>query len=131
LKKEKIQQQVEKDLASNFEDLPKGKMYVSPLMDCDVEALKQAADKFRESAGAQAVGLFTSVQDGKLLFACAVTDELVKAGVKAGELVGQVAKAAGGGGGGKPHLATAGGKQPDKLEEAIEVYKRIVREKLS
>ncbi len=131
LKKEKIQQQVEKDLASNFEDLPKGKMYVSPLMDCDVEALKLAADKFRESAGANAVGLFTSVQDGKLLFACAVTDELVKAGVKAGELVGQVAKAAGGGGGGKPHLATAGGRQPEKLDEAVGVFRNLVREKLS
>ncbi|MCE5273375.1 alanine--tRNA ligase [bacterium] len=132
LKKEKVRQQVEQDVLSQFEDIGGVRLFTPPSLDCDGEALKQAADKFRESAGARAVGLFSAVQDRKLLFVCAVTDDLVQEGkLKAGELVGQAARAAGGGGGGKPHLATAGGKQPEKLDEAVEAFKRAVREKLS
>jgi alanyl-tRNA synthetase len=41
----------------------------------------------------------------------AVTDDLVKKGVQAGKLIGQVAKVVGGGGGGKPTMAQAGGKR--------------------
>lgn len=57
-----------------------------------------------------------------------VTDDLVKSkGLKAGALVGAVAKLTGGGGGGQPTLATAGGKQPEKLAEALNAVESIIK----
>ena len=50
-----------------------------------------------------------------------MSDDLIKTkNLKAGDLVREVAKVAGGGGGGKPHLATAGGKDISKFEEAMD-----------
>ncbi len=50
----------------------------------------------------------------------AVTEDLVKRGIKAGDLVKFVAAPLGGGGGGKPTLAQAGGKDASKLTEALQ-----------
>jgi alanyl-tRNA synthetase len=49
--------------------------------------------------------------------------QVVKSGVQAGKLVGQVAKLCGGGGGGKPALAQAGGKDASKFQEALDLAK--------
>jgi alanyl-tRNA synthetase len=60
-----------------------------------------------------------STCEGKACFVASVSDDLVKRGLHAGKLIGQVAKVAGGGGGGQPHKAQAGGKDPSKVAEAI------------
>ena len=65
--------------------------------------------------------------DGKVGLLAAVTDDLVKKGLHAGKLVGEVAKVVGGGGGGKPTMAQAGGKDPAKLAEAICNWRRSWR----
>ncbi len=57
---------------------------------------------------------------GKVYLMAAVSEDVIASGVKAGELVGKLAKTVGGGGGGQPNLATAGGKQPEKLPEVFE-----------
>jgi alanyl-tRNA synthetase len=58
---------------------------------------------------------------------CVVTDDLVAAKkIEAGKVVGSVAKIVGGGGGGRPHMATAGGKDTLKLDEALAHTKTIV-----
>ncbi len=94
----------------------------------DMDLLKTMGDSFREKAGTGAA-LFAAEADGKLLFACAVTDDLATTGrLKAGEVVGRIARIAGGGGGGRPHLATAGGKDVSKLEEALAAFTEIVEE---
>ena len=49
-----------------------------------------------------------------------VTPDLIKRGVKAGDLVGHISRQLGAGGGGAPHLAFGGGKDADKLPEALE-----------
>jgi alanyl-tRNA synthetase len=51
---------------------------------------------------------------------------LVKQGKHAGKIVGEVAKKCGGGGGGRPELATAGGKQPEKLADALTLVPQII-----
>ena len=60
-----------------------------------------------------------SRHDGKAAFVAAVSEDLVKKGVHAGKLIGQVAKIAGGGGGGQPAHAQAGGKDASKVPEAM------------
>jgi alanyl-tRNA synthetase len=95
------------------------------------DALRDLADELRSSGPATVVVLAAEVE-GKVALAAAVSDDVVKAGrLKAGDLVGRVAKLVGGGGGGKPHLATAGGKDAGKLAEAIAAVPDVVREMLS
>ncbi len=67
-----------------------------------------------------------SVPVGKVHLICYVTPDLVKAGKHAGKIVGELAKICGGGGGGKPDLAQAGGKQPEKLSEALASVSRLI-----
>ena len=60
----------------------------------------------------------------------AVTEDLVPKGVKAGALVGALGKMVGGGGGGQPTLATAGGRFPEKLKEALDASENLLKEAL-
>ena len=60
-----------------------------------------------------------------------VTDDLVKKGVKAGDIVKQIAPIVDGGGGGRPQMAQAGGKKPAKIDEALAKALQIIKEKLS
>ena len=68
--------------------------------------------------------------DGKPLVIAAVTEDLVKRGLNAGELVKFVAGFLGGGGGGRPTLAQAGGKDPSRLDEALSQVAGWVANKL-
>ena len=61
---------------------------------------------------------------------CAVTEDLTGK-VQAGKLIGEVAKVGGGRGGGKPDMAQAGGKEPDKLPEALVKAKAAIHEQLA
>jgi alanyl-tRNA synthetase len=62
----------------------------------------------------------------KVYLLCYVTPDMVKTGKHAGKIVGELAKICGGGGGGKPDMAQAGGKAPEKLGEALAVVARLV-----
>ena len=67
------------------------------------------------------------IENGKVSLVCAISDNLVSSkGLKAGNLVKEVAKIVKGGGGGQPTLATAGGKDVEKLAEALASVKNIV-----
>jgi len=59
-------------------------------------------------------------EDQKVYLMVAISDNLVQKGMKAGSLVSNLGKIVGGGGGGQPNLATAGGRFPEKIEEAME-----------
>jgi alanyl-tRNA synthetase len=90
-----------------------------------MDDLRDIADNLRNKAGKQAIILLISASSDKIQLACAVTDD-IKAKFPAGKLVGEAAKILGGGGGGKPHLATAGGKDISKLSELIRDFKNII-----
>ena len=72
------------------------------------------------------VAVLASVNDGKLTFACSCSKAAIARGLKAGNIVREVAKIAGGNGGGKPDLAMAGGKDATKADEALYAVKGIV-----
>jgi alanyl-tRNA synthetase len=61
----------------------------------------------------------TDKEQGKVYLMVSVTDDLVKKGMKAGALVSELGRIVGGGGGGQPGLATAGGRHPEKVDEAF------------
>lgn len=91
------------------------------------EMLRSLADQFRQRYPSGVVAL-ASVLDEKPLIVAAVTPDLIKLGLKAGDLVKRAAAVVGGGGGGKPELAQAGGKDPSKLPEALDQVAAYVAE---
>jgi alanyl-tRNA synthetase len=88
------------------------------------DQLFAAADSIKKKAGSYAV-MLASADNGKVNFVAAVSDDLIAKGLKAGDWIREVAKIAGGGGGGRPQMAQAGGKDPSKLSEALEVARAI------
>ena len=84
----------------------------------DRDTLREYADQLRAKGDAVALLLVTEI-DGKVALLAAVSKDLVKRGVKAGDCVREAAKAVGGGGGGRPDLAEAGGKDASKIDDAI------------
>jgi alanyl-tRNA synthetase len=97
----------------------------------DSETLRMMADTWRQRNPKAGVALLASIYNDRPLLVAAVTDDLVARGVKAGDLAGFVARQLGGGGGGKPTMAQAGGKDAEKLPEALDSVKRWVEEKLA
>ncbi len=92
-----------------------------------MDELKQLGDTLRARLQS-GVGVLGTVIDGKAALVAVVTDDLVKGGrLQAGAIVGAVARLVGGGGGGRPHLATAGGKDAGALDGALERVAEIVR----
>ena len=89
------------------------------------QVLREMSDFLRERLKSAVVVLGT-VHENRPAFLAAVTPDLVAKGYNAGDIVKQVAKVAGGGGGGKATLAQAGGKNKDKLDEALRLVKSLI-----
>ena len=93
----------------------------------DVPAMRNLADGLRDSLGS-GVGVLGAEVKGRVSFIAVVTDDLIQSrGLKAGDIVKEVARIAGGSGGGRPHMAQAGGKDPSRIDEAIGAAAEIVR----
>ncbi len=91
----------------------------------DGKGLKTLIEKMRDKLGSGVIVL-GSPSDGKVALNVCVTNDLIKQ-IKAGDIVKQVAPIVGGGGGGKPDMAQAGGKNPEKLPEALDQVPVIVK----
>ncbi|NJN02331.1 MAG: alanine--tRNA ligase [Leptolyngbyaceae cyanobacterium RM1_1_2] len=92
---------------------------VAALEGVDAEALKGAAERLLQKLGEGAVVLGSAPADDKVSLVAAFSPAVVKQGLQAGKFIGNIAKICGGGGGGRPNLAQAGGRQPEKLQEAL------------
>jgi len=111
-------------------ETPSGDVLVTQSSTGDAGAMRTYCDVQRQK-GAAAV--FVGGVDGaKVMLVAMVSDELVGAGkLRAGDWVKAVAPIVGGGGGGKPNLAQAGGKQPDKLPDALHAAADYARDQLA
>lgn len=89
------------------------------------EGLRDMADMVLDKVGG--IVLLGAIQGDKVSFVCKVDKKLTKQGYHAGKIVKAAAVAAGGGGGGRPDMAQAGGKDPQKLEEALKAGKEAVQ----
>lgn len=94
------------------------------------EMLKDVADRVRQRLGSALVVL-AAVVDGRPAFLAAATRDLVERGVHAGNLVREIAKAAGGGGGGRPDLAQAGARDTSRLDAALDLARTLGRQALA
>ncbi len=113
------------DLVAQAIDLAGVKLVAARVDDLNADALRSLADDLRQRLGSGIVVLGCEAK-GRVQFVGAVTKDLVSAGYHAGNLIGGVAKVAGGGGGGRPDFAQAGGKNPERLDEALAKAKELV-----
>jgi alanyl-tRNA synthetase len=120
------------DFIGSLEDVPMiggAPVLVTSLPDASTDILRQMTDSFRARYADGAVVL-GSVVAGKPVFVASVSDELIAKGLHAGEIVKAGAQVVGGGGGGRPNMAQAGGKDPEKLAEALDQVRSLISAKL-
>ncbi len=117
------------DLAKEAQEV-EGIKVLSRRMDrLSIEELRDFADQAKDKIGSGVVVAGT-VNDGKVALVAMVTKDL-SGKVHAGNLIREVAKMTGGGGGGRPDMAQAGGKDPSKLDQALEEVTEIIRGQLT
>ena len=126
LHKEQVDSMVEKILAERKSD---DVFIVARQVPYGSNMIKDLAYALRAKAG-NIVLVLGAVTDGKPMLAVMLGDDIVSKGVDAGAVVREAAKLMQGGGGGQKFFATAGGKNPDGLQAAIEKAVEIVTSKL-
>jgi alanyl-tRNA synthetase len=107
------------ELLSKSSDIGGGKLIVGEISGATDEQLRNAMDALRKRAISHGI-LLASAVDEKVSIVAAVSEDLIKKGLKAGDWVRETAKIVGGGGGGRPQMAQAGGKDPSKIREALD-----------
>ena len=105
------------------------KLMTAALADGDADKLRQMGDYLRDK-DENVVAVLSMVSDGKITFLATCGSGAVAKGIKAGELIKTVTKICGGSGGGKPDSAMGGGKELNKLDDALAAVDDFVIEKL-
>ncbi|MCW8796781.1 MAG: alanine--tRNA ligase [Chlorobium sp.] len=106
------------------------RIFVMKYDDSGADTLRSLGQFLREKIG-RGVGLLAGEEQGKVTLVGFAGDEAIgECGLNAGELVKKSAAMVQGGGGGKPGFATAGGKNPAGIAEAMKVFEEAVRTKL-
>ena len=108
-------------ILSSGTDIGHIKLFSGKVEEGTMDDLKKMGYDALQKAKAQSVIVLASADEeaGKVYVMAAVTEDLVSKGMKAGDLVSVLGRTVGGGGGGQPNLATAGGRFPDKIDEAF------------
>ncbi|MBQ2981281.1 MAG: alanine--tRNA ligase [Lachnospiraceae bacterium] len=96
----------------------------------DMNGLRNLGDQLKEKLG-EGVIVIASSQDGKVNLLAMATDGAMAKGAHAGNIIKQIATIVGGGGGGRPNMAQAGGKLPEKIDEALAAVEGVLVEQLS
>ena len=117
------------DLVDQAQQINGIRVVASEVQPADMNTFREMGDGLRNALGS-GVGVLGAAMNGKASIITVVTDDLVRQGVKAGSIVKEVARVVGGGGGGKPHMAQAGGKNPEHLGEALSQVPDVVRAQL-
>lgn len=113
-------------ILDQYEEINGVKLFALKFKDKDANALRDTADKIKDKNESCAVIIASDLGD-KVLFVSSVTKDLVARGIHAGNMVKAAATAAGGGGGGRPDFAQAGGKNPEKIDEALQAVKEQLK----
>lgn len=101
-------------------------MLAAKVQATDMNNLRNMADDLKQKLGS-AVVVLGSANDGKVNLIAGVTDDLIKQGYHAGKVIKEVATRCGGGGGGRQDMAQAGGKDPAKLDSALQFVEEWVK----
>ena len=119
-----------KSLLEKCKKIGDASVIVGRLSTNSVEQAREAVDMLKKKAKSAAI-VFGFAEENKVTLLAAVTDDLIQKGLKAGDIVSQIAPIVGGGGGGRPQMAQAGGKMPEKLDDALAKAAELIKTSLS
>lgn len=114
------------DVLNQAEDVNGVKFLAVKLNDVDMNELRSLSDDLKSKIGSGVVVLASAMGSDKVNLIVTATDDIVKAGVHAGNIIKSAAPCVGGGGGGRPNMAQAGGKNPAGIEKAFETAKETL-----
>ena len=114
------------DVLNQAEDVNGVKFLAVKLNDVDMNELRNLSDDLKSKIGSGVVVLASAMGSDKVNLIVTATDDIVKAGVHAGNIIKAAAPCVGGGGGGRPNMAQAGGKNPAGIEKAFETAKEAL-----
>ena len=116
-------------LLDTAEDIGGVKVLIAKVDADNPKVLREMSDRFKERFD-QGVLVLGAAVDEKAFLLAAVTPALASR-VHAGDLIKGIVKEIGGSGGGRPDMAQAGGNVPEKLGDALDLAKKLIREKLA
>lgn len=117
------------DVMDQVKEIKGVNLLAASLKGVDMNGLRELGDQLKEKLG-EGVILLASETEGKVNLMAMATDEAMKKGAHAGNLIKGIASFVGGGGGGRPNMAQAGGKNPGGIAEALEEAVRILEKQL-
>ena len=106
------------DVMNQVVNIKDVKLLATKVTGVDMNELRELGDQLKEKLG-EGVVVLASDKDGKVNLIAMATDEAMKKGAHAGNLIKGIAALVGGGGGGRPNMAQAGGKTPEGIDNAI------------
>ena len=124
--KEKLAGNAVSELADSFKEVNGVKVLAQVGDGMAADEVRAMGDQIKGSTQDPVVFVMAGIADGKITFVAMANKEAVAKGVHAGNIIREVTKAAGGSGGGKPDMAQGGGKDRDKVEDAIAMVEGIV-----
>lgn len=113
------------DVLNNVIKIKDVNLLTVKLENTDMDALRNLGDSLKEKID-NAVIVLAAVNDGKVNLIAMVSDEAVKLGAHAGNIIKAAAACVGGGGGGRPNMAQAGGKNPAGIDNALKEAKKAL-----
>ena len=116
-------------LLGRVRDVDGVKLVASVTSANNVESMREMGDYLKQKLDSVVVAL-GAVIEGSPMIVTMVTPDLVSRGLHAGNIARNSAKLMGGGGGGRPEIAQAGGRQPDRLGAALDAVSGLVRDAL-
>ena len=118
-----------KDVLSQVIDVKGVKVLAVKVDDVDMNGLRNLGDQLKEKLG-EGVVVLASATDGKVNLMASATEEAMKKGAHAGNLIKAIAGLVGGGGGGRPNMAQAGGKNPAGIPDSLAKVAEVVAEQI-
>ena len=119
-----------KERIDNSPSVGELKIFTQQVDSKNIDELKRMGDIVRSNLK-EGVGVLATVSDNEPLIVVVVADSTIKKyGIKAGDLVKTLGKILGGGGGGRSHMATAGGKYPEKIPEVFSKIHQLIKDKI-
>ena len=129
--RQQLNQQAVNDITATVKEISGVKVLAAKVPAEDMDALRRTLDSARDKLGENSVIVLAAEAGGKVMLVAAVSKDLLAKKLHAGNIIKAAATACGGGGGGRPDMAQAGGKDPAKIQEALQAACRIITEQLA
>ncbi len=126
--KASLTSQRSQDLLDAAEDWNGAKVLVTQVETDDPKVLREMNDRFKNRLQ-RGIIVLGAAHGQKAFLLAGVTPDLTEK-IRAGDLIREIAREVGGSGGGRPDMAQAGGTQPEKLSQALDLARKIIKEKL-